>query len=97
MNIIKVPLREIILILWDSHPEYDLIDDRYRFHGVDHDMWEFEAIVKNVNEYNQYYSFRWFDCYNRNMTDMFNDGEMFNLTPVSKTLKMIDAYEPSIY
>ena len=74
-------VNEVESILWDENPEFKVIDSTYKFHGVDHDNWEFEAIIQS--EYTQkYYSMRWFDNYACNMHERFDDNDEFELIEV---------------
>ena len=91
MKIIK-NLEEIQNILYDDDKDFELIDNHYKFHGVDHDMWEFEAIVKRIED-NRYFSFRWFDNYSCGMRDMFDDDEIFELKQVYPKTKLVTIYE----
>jgi|ERR1035437_3477774 hypothetical protein len=92
--------RELEDILDSYHLEYGVINMHYKFIGVDHDLWEFQAIVQRTSDH-KYFSVNWFDNYTCNWSDNYacnwselglNDDN-FELTEVTPKQIMTTIYE----
>ena len=70
---------------------FEVIDDRYNFIGCDHDLWEFEAILKRFD--NTFFIVNWYDNYACNWHELGLDTDLFDLTQVFPRETTITIYE----
>jgi hypothetical protein len=83
--------RKLENILDNYDLDYSIIDLRYRFVGVDHDLWEFEAIIHHTLD-DKYFSVNWFDCYNLTWDELGLNEEDYELIEVFPKQVMTTIY-----
>ena len=88
---IEIINKDISLLIYDDHPDFRNIDERYKFLGEDHDLLEFEAIVQRISD-GKFFSFIWFDAYN-GINYHIDKNDITILTEVFETSKIITVYE----
>ena len=79
-------------ILNNQSEEYEVIDHRYKFIGCDHDLWEFQAILRETNT-NKFFSVNWFDNYSCNWWELGLYDDMFDLIEVFPKQVLTTIYE----
>jgi hypothetical protein len=75
----------------NGNSEFEVIDRRYQFISCDHDLWEFQAILKDSN--NTFYSVNWYDNYSCNWNELGLTNDLFELTEVFPKEVITTIYE----
>lgn len=78
-------------ILCCENPDYVVINKHYSFEGVDHDLWEFKAIIQEVST-SKFYSVIWYDSY-VGWWECGLDKDLFELIEVFPKQVMTTIYE----
>lgn len=84
--------KELENILDNYSLEYSCIDLRYKYIGVDHDLWEFQAIIQRVSD-EKFFSVNWFDSYQCNWHELGLDEDDFELEEVFPKIITTTIYE----
>ena len=92
MGILVLKGSELEEILDNYHPDYTCIDMHYEYVGVDHDLWEFVAIIKHIAD-NKFFKVNWFDNYSCNWSELGLDDDYFELIEVTPKQIMTTIYE----
>lgn len=79
-------------ILDNYHPDFTCIDLHYKYIGVDHDLWEFTAIVQRISD-NKFFSVNWFDNYSCNWEELGLDEDDYELIEVIPKQVISTIYE----
>lgn len=70
---------------------FEVINKRYDFIGCDHDLWEFQAIIKRFDK--TFFSVNWYDNYSCNWNELGLTDDIFELTQVFPKEVTIIIYE----
>lgn len=92
MNNLTIKGKELEEILDDYSLEYACINSQYKYIGVDHDLWEFQAIIQRVSD-EKFFSVNWFDSYSCNWEELGLDEDDFELTEVFPKQVLTTVYE----
>lgn len=79
-------------ILRNNSKEFKLIDCRYKFVDMDHDVWDFEAIVQRISD-SKFFSFIWSDNYSCTMKEMYGEDYEIEFKEVVPTKVSKIVYE----